>query len=486
MYFPQYVMQLRNDVRLLRLDKDRYLRAHAAQKQKAEDFKEQLKEKDKRIRELEKENERLKKEIEKLLTTNERYQIALFDHGNFKRPEDTEKKPRGGQRGHADTNREPVTDYTRFPKKRLFAKVCFGCGSILSRTDSIRTKILLDIVINPTLVQFILESERQWCGNCKKEVNAKDPQSLPFTEFGMNTFMMVLLLRFRCLLSFGRISQVLFVGYGLSISEGALVSMLKQAKLYLGGKYDELVEAVRQGEIMYVDETGWLVRGNSAWMWMMANEGITVYKAAESRGGGIAKELYGNSHAKAMTDGLSSYRGAIPKEDHLYCWSHVLRFAHEETVKSTDGSMSLWIRDELVRIYHIKKEHPEYSKKQLEAVLRAEFTALLKASSDEEAFNAIQYRIREQQEGLIQALLVTADGTNNLAERRIRDVAIARNISFGSDTYAGMETTAVLMSVVKTLSNKQETDFFEELNQAITSGIKAHYPQYNHIAYADT
>lgn len=438
------------------------------------------------LKKTQQENSRLKKEIERVTITNNRYQIALFDHGNFKHPGNADKKPKGAQAGHADTNREQRIDYSAFPKKRLFAKACASCGTSLSRADSVRTKILLDIVINPTLVRFILESERQWCGNCKKEVNAKDPQSLPFTEFGMNTFMMVLLLRFRCLLSFGRISQVLFVGHGLSISEGTLVSMLKQAKRYLSKKYDELVEAVRKGQIMYNDETGWLVRGQSAWMWMMANEETTVYKAAESRGGGIAKELYGTSHAKAMTDGLASYLGAIPSEDHLYCWSHVLRFAHEETVNCKEESLSCWIRDELVRIYQIKKEHPEYAREQLESHLREAFNNLLQASSGEEAFVNIRNRVQQQKEGLIQALLITPDGTNNLAERRLRDVAIARNISYGSDTYTGMETTAILMSIVKTISDKKESDFFLELNQALICGIQEQYPQYKHTAYQDT
>ena len=52
--FPEYVLQLRKDVRLLRVDKDRLTRAHRTQKQKAERFQEQLQDKEHRIKELEK------------------------------------------------------------------------------------------------------------------------------------------------------------------------------------------------------------------------------------------------------------------------------------------------------------------------------------------------------------------------------------------------------------------------------------------------
>jgi predicted RNase H-like nuclease (RuvC/YqgF family) len=54
-------MQLRNDVRLLRLDKDRLTRAHQSQKDKVERLERQLKEQAKRIKELERENEQLKR-----------------------------------------------------------------------------------------------------------------------------------------------------------------------------------------------------------------------------------------------------------------------------------------------------------------------------------------------------------------------------------------------------------------------------------------
>lgn len=61
------------------------------------------------------------------------------------------------------------------------------------------------------------------------------------------------------------------------------------AAKYLGSKYEQLKQAVRNGEVIYMDETGWLVKGEKAWMWIMANEETTVYVPAESRGKGIAE-----------------------------------------------------------------------------------------------------------------------------------------------------------------------------------------------------
>lgn len=469
------------------------LRKHLSIYQKQKDhweekvryWQEQYKEKVKEIGILQKEKEKLKKEIEKLTKTNQRYQVALFDHGNFTHPYTKDKKPKGGQKGHTDTNREKHEDYKTYGHKRVFAKTCGKCGCLLTRVNSIRKKILLDIVIHPEVVKLIIESERQWCNNCQKEVLAKDPQTLPFTEYGINTFMMVMILRFKSHASFANIAAVIRIGYGLSLSQSDISNLLRMAANYLGKKYEELKKAVRKGKVMYNDETGWMVAGQKAWMWIMANEKETVYVAAESRGKGIAEELYGNSNGYAMTDGLASYINAIPEEKHLYCWSHVLRFSFEETIHLLKEHLACQIRDRLVDLYQTIRNHCEWTKEQKEQVLRKEIDSLLSIPSTDQAVKNIQYRLHAQKEGLIRALLVTGDGTNNLAERELRNMAIKRTVSHGSDTFKGMENTAIIGSVLQTLTRDKEVSFMPTLQTYLQQGVQEKYRQYLHIAYYD-
>lgn len=439
------------------------------------------------LRKTKKENERLKQEIEKMAKTNNRYQIALFDHGNFIHRDDKNKKSKGGQNGHEDTNKEKQADfegYENYQRKRIYASVCGHCGNSLKRAASFKQKVLLDIVIKPEILKLVIESERQWCSNCQKEVVSRDPQSLPFTEYGLNTFMMVLILRFKGHLSFFAISSVFSVAFGLSLSKSDISNLLKKASAFLDSRYEELIKEVRAGEIIYADETGWSIKKQKAWMWIMANENVTVYFAAESRGKGIADIMYGASDAFLMTDGFVSYTNTAAKDKHLFCWSHILRFSFEETVHDEKTSYACFLRDGLVRIYHIKKTHVEYSKEKLEEVLRYEFEKLLNLSSTEESFIKIQNRVKEQKEGLILALLVTSCGTNNLAERELRPMVLSRHVSYGSDTYKGMETSAILGSVIQTISKKE--DLLTELELSLQIGIHKKYPQYAHLAYYDT
>ena len=92
----------------------------------------------------------------------------------------------------------------------------------------------------------------------------------------------------------------------------------------------------------------------------------------------------------------------------------------------------------------------------------------------------ILHRVKTQQEGLIIALLVTPDGTNNLAERELRPMAINRTVSFGSTTFKGMKTTAVLGSIVQTVSRNKGQEFLPTLQQYVFSGIQGKYAQYKH------
>lgn len=474
---PDYVEQLRKEVRHLRIYTQTLKRAHDSQKETNQKLQEELRRVKSENNKLKKENEKLKEEIERITKTKNRYQVSLFDHGNFTHPEEKEKKTKGGQIGHADTNRESHATSLDIPKRRIFAQCCGICGEQLSRVNAVKKKLLLDILINPQAVRLLLETERQWCKTCHKEVLGKHPQSLPFTEYGINVFMIVMFLRFRCLLSLTKIGAVTAV-LGLSLSESGIQNILVQAKKYLGRRYDELLEAVRKGDIMYNDETGWIVRGKSAWLWVAANKEVTVYKAAESRGGGIFEELYGNSQAYSMHDGYACYEGITGEEKTLYCWSHLLRFSFEETSLSPPGSEGIRLREGLVAVYRKKKRNPMVTEQEI----REDMDHLLNIVSEESSVKAIHHRLRIQKDGLIRALFVSPDGTNNKAEQELRPLATMRYTSSGSDTYTGMETTAILASVVRTQLKKPMNQFFPDMNNYLRNGIKQSSCQYSHAA----
>lgn len=442
-------------------------------------WKQKYKEEKAKYEKLKKDNDRLIAEVEKILKTNHRYQVALFDHGNFKDSTCLEKKTKGGQLGHKDTNREAREDRRSFSSIRLFAASCQKCGTTLSRVAATRDKLLVDITLHPEVTKLLIQTERQWCPKCHREVSSTYSQSLPFTEYGLNTFLAVLILRFGANLSLAKVCLVLRFAFGLTLSKSAVAALLLSAKNYLKDRYESLKEAARSREITYHDETGWLVAGRSAWLWVMTtSEGETLYVAAESRGKGIAKENYGNSSSLAMHDGLGSYKEPIPAEKQLYCWAHLLRFAHEETVNARKTSPAVKLREKLVELYQLPKTHPEYSPEKLRQELDQDFSKILAQTSLDSSFQNICNRIKDQKDGLIRALLLTPDGTNNLAERELRPLVISKQTSFGSDTFKGMETTAILASIYRT-TVRQEKEPLNKLKNYLLAGVAQTYPHYS-------
>ena len=481
--YRKEIIPLRKQVKIFQKSNQEGLVKHWREKyEKSEEENKKLKQEKKQ---LEIEKEKLKKEIEKLTKTNNRYQIGLFDHGNFKHP-DSKKKQKGGQIGHANTNKDHKRNYATFPRQRIFAISCGSCGNTINRTNSFKNKTLIDIQLNTELIQLIIQSERQWCGNCRNEIRAIHPQSLPFTEYGINTFMTILYLRFKGKQSIRTISTTLISLFRLPITKSGVDTILLQAKEYLQGRYEELKQAIRDGEIMYNDETGWMVRGKNAWMWIMATPdkeqtaGSTVYVAAESKGKGIFEEMYGNSNACSMHDGNSSYESITGIEKSLYCWSHVIRYAYEETVKLPKGHIACQIRDRLVNLYQEVRGKPERIRDEKEKLLREELDNILSIQSTGQTVKNIQNRVRTQKQGLTLSLLLTSDGTNNLAEREFRQLVISRTISYGSDTYAGMERTAILSSIIQTISRDKTKLLFPTLASYLRDGIKDKYSNYWH------
>jgi len=477
---PEYTQRLRYDLRLARIHTQTLIRFCDGHKKKIEELTNENKRLTRENGKLKKDKEKLKEEIEKLTKTKNRYQISLFDHGNFKRNQQKGKKPSGGQIGHADTNSDKQRHYSSFLHKRIFAKSCGTCGKSLLRAKGVKEKILIDIQLNTSLLQMILESERQWCRNCKQEVRSSYPQSLPFTEYGMNTFMTVLFLRFKGKQSHKTIATTLMHLFGLSISRSGIGALLNQAKEYLREKYEALKQAVRNGDIMYNDETGWRVKGKSAWMWIMANENVTVYVAAESRGKGIMEEIYENSKSYSMHDGYAGYTNTIPEDKQLYCWAHILRFIHEETILSPKGSLQEKIKKDVVRLYQTIRSHPEWTGEQKQQLLTQSIDEILSLPQKNQTIKNIIHRLKTQRDGLIRALLVTTDGTNNLAERELRPLAISRNISYGSTSYSGMETTAILASITQTITRDTTKQYLPTLKTYLQEGIQKKYPNYKH------
>lgn len=150
-----------------------------------------------------------------------------------------------------------------------------------------------------------------------------------------------------------------------------------------------------------------------------------------------------------------------------------------------EGSQAKWFTEQLVKVYHLKKAPSTSCCTDVETRLRTELDELLALKSQSPGVHTIQARLRVQHDGLIRSLLSTPDGTNNLAERELRPMVINRRISNGSNTFTGMETSAILASLVQTAA-KQEGQVLVTLQRSLQEGVKEQFPHSLHPVAVDS
>lgn len=427
---------------------------------------------DDKIDKLEQENKRLKEklrntqvELEKIKKQRDKFKGMIFKPNIPKSAGDLKtcsKKKLGGQSGHLGAGRKLPRKVDEV--KRVFLYHCSDCGNQLKRTDSFDTHTVEDI---PALEKVQVEItqyqiERQWCGSCGREVAATPAQVVPYSRLGLNLIIQVLIWKYVCRMSFAIIAETLFQTYGVDITAGGLITILKRTRIWLGPEYGKLLSIIRGSPVKHADETSWRIKGLNGWLWAFLTRNTIYYTIEHSRGKGVAEKVLSGSKKEdvLVRDDYPGYKNL--KMNHQSCWIHLLRESREakEQKQSSEEVKGL---HRLLKSYYKKLEkvtsQPFDQVKRQESFL--EFTQklqeIISTNYTSEDTKKIQTRIRNQGTNLITALnFEGVDLTNNAAERGVRKAVVVRKISGGSRSDKGAETFAINMSVIQTIRMRNQ------------------------------
>ncbi len=452
--------RLRPELRYFRIHFPQIQKARLAQKNRADKLERDLRIAEAEIRKLKEDKQKLEQEIEKTRKQRDKYKGMIFKPNIQKNS--SSKKKLGGQLNHTgDSRRLPAkVDET----KRIFFHHCPNCGNPLNRTDSLETHTVEDIPdfeeIKTTVLK--LEMERQWCGSCGKEVVAAPPGVIPNSRLGINLIIQVLVWKYSCRMSFEIIVNNLFQTYGVNITEGGLVNILKRTKVWLGPEYGRLLDIIRGSPVKHADETSWRIQGLNGWLWAFLTKDTCFLTIEHSRGKGVAEKVLSASSKDdvLVRDDYAGYKNL--RMNHQSCWVHLLRVS-KESVLAKGSSKEVRVLHK--RLKYIYRQLDRVTKLPFDEKMRSiyyqEFEVKLKEiiqtnyQSDDTL--KIQIRIKNQGNNLITALLfpnVPLD--NNLAERGVRPSVIVRKISGGSRSDIGAETFAVNMSIIQTIRMRNQ------------------------------
>ena len=336
--------RLRPELRYLRVTVSRLQRANTSLR----DLIDELEKENSRLRKeknrlgdengkIQKQIDQLKEEIDKTRKERDTYKGMIFKpHVAMKLNGIKSDRKLGGQLGHTGIGRKLPE---RIDKSlRVFLKSCPHCQTPLKRSNTFETHTIEDI---PSLEQIRTQVtkynlERQWCGRCHKEVVGKPTLVIPHSRLGLNLIIQILIFKYVCRMSLEIMVTTLSQTYGVNITEGGIISILKRTKLWLGkNEYGKLLKAIRGSPIKHADETGWRINGINGWLWAFVTSKEVYITIEETRGGGVARKvLDGSSRMDVLIrDDYSAYKN-LPLQQQS-CWAHLLRKSREEVTQET-------------------------------------------------------------------------------------------------------------------------------------------------------
>ena len=174
-----------------------------------------------------------------------------------------------------------------------------------------------------------------WCSNacpkCRKRW-APEPDwgalSVGRQRFGVSVQSEVSMLREECRLPFRVIQRYLKWRFGLRLSVGELVALVRGAAEHGQEEYTRLRQEIRGSPVVYGDETGWRQDGRNGYLWSFSTPEVRYFLHRPGRSQRVVEEVLGDEFEGVL---VSDFYGAcnVYQGPHQRCWTHLLRDIHQ-------------------------------------------------------------------------------------------------------------------------------------------------------------
>jgi len=410
---------------------------------------------------LRKENERLRREKKKVEDDFREYKMRHPENVGVKHGKPyaflKDRKRKAGRRKpgaryrHPAHNR-PMPDYVDDVVNVSVAECPHCHGTDLSDVQEVRTRTVEEIpVVRPTVTEYRIE--RRYCRACKGLVESEVDAAFPRSRLGLRTMLFIVGLKVGLRMPKRAIPELMKSAYGIHISTGEVSKILRRVSRAFGPFYHELVADMKGRAARYIDETGWRIDGERAWLWAFATKWEAVYHMAKYRRHGVALEILDGAVGVDVHDRHSLYRALAdktgrPQQD---CWAHVLMDGKEVAAHCADGAH---IHATLKRCFRLAKEHMSEPWPILDGFTTScmFMIALGMPKYTCPKCSGFARELIEHSRNLFSFMdNPEVETTNNRAERALRPAVVSRKVSGGSRSRGGANTFATLMSVIESL-----------------------------------
>jgi hypothetical protein len=417
---------------------------------------EQLKQALEQVRLLEEQLAAAHKRIEEL--EKQKTPPPAFTKANVKKPEAGEKKPRKKREAHHNHGRRREVP-TRIVEHRMLS--CPACASRLGGVSVARRRQVIEIAPPPPVEVTEHVIYHGWCSQCSRWREAPvdvSAEVLGQGRMGVKITSLIAYLRTVMRLPLRQIQAYLATLHGLKISVGEIATLLHRLTEKMEPTVAELKATIRASPAIQADETGWREDGSNGYIWSVSTPTVRYYEYHHSRSHEVVEALLGPDFQGVLGSDFyaayNSYQGL-----HQRCWVHFLRDGHDlKEQYAGDAAVQEWFTQvkalyERARAYRgpdpdLPPARQEAARTQHQQVLEQELWQLCAPYAH--TSSPLQTLCKRVERFLPELFVFIArpevPSDNNLAERSVRPLVIARKISGGSRSPTGSQTRMALFS----------------------------------------
>lgn len=379
-------------------------------------------------------------------------------------------KPGGAKPGHEGHSRAMSENADRVFDHR--ADQCPCCRASLPCELPAEIVSEHETVELPEIKPFIERHRRLAvrCPSCDTLVVAPVPDAAKGTPFGPRAHAVATYLKTFQALSYERLQGAFADLFGLRISQGGLMNMLRRAQATFAADRDKAVAALREAKVVASDETGVRIEGSNAYQWVFRCPEAVVHQAAPTRGAVVVRTLMdGHRPDVWCSDRYVAQQGHA--NAHQTCLAHLARdvaYADEASDDFLPSRLRLWLR----RAFALADGIETLAASTIAAKRRAlerSLDDILAATTSCEFARAVQRKFRRARDQLLTFAFWPGmvEATNNGCERALRPAVIQRKVTNGYRAMWAAEGEADIRTVVDTARLLPGTNAFKTILQTV-------------------